>query len=201
MSESTVDNDPLALLERALDQVGKVLSDVRADQETLPSPCRSWTVAQLGDHVVHDLRQFSVAAAGGTADWSTAASPAPAADRPALFRSGAADLLDVWRQAGDLSGTVTLPGMGEVPARFPVDLQTAEFAVHAWDLARATAQSTDLDPEVGQLALDWMRGTMLPQFRGSESEGKSFGPEVTISAEAHLYDRLAAFAGRDIAGA
>ncbi|MEV4535932.1 TIGR03086 family metal-binding protein [Asanoa sp. NPDC049518] len=193
-----VDNEPLTLLERALDQVGKLLSGVRANQETLPSPCRSWTVGQLGDHVVNDLRQFKSTASGGKADWSTPAPTIPPGDRPAVFRSGAAALLDVWRGVGDLTGTVTFPGMGEVPARFPVDLQTAEFAVHAWDLARATDQSTDLDPAVGELALEWMRGTMLPQFRGPESEGRSFGPEVPIAADAHLYDRLAAFAGREV---
>ncbi|SNT00450.1 TIGR03086 family protein [Asanoa hainanensis] len=193
-----MDNEPLTLLARALDQVGEVLSEIRADQEHLSSPCRSWTVAQLGDHVVHDLGQFRLTATGGKADWSAEAAVVPAAERPSIFRSRAADLLDAWRAAGDLTGTVTFPGMGEVPARFPVDLQTAEFAVHAWDLARATGQSTNLDPEVGQLALDWMRGTLVPQFRGPESEGKSFGPEVPISAEAHLYDRLAAFAGREV---
>jgi len=191
-----VDNDPLALLSRALEQVGDVLSGVREDQESLPTPCRSWTVAQLGDHVVHDLHQFTVTARGGSPDWSEPAAPVP--DRPAAFRKGAADLLDAWRQAGDLTGTITLPRMGEVPARFPVDQQIAEFAVHAWDLAEATGQSTALDPQVAQAALDWMRETLRPQFRGAETDGKAFGPETPISDDAHVYDRLAAFAGRAV---
>ncbi len=194
-----MDNEPLALLERALHQVGEVLSDVRDDQQNLPTPCRSWTVAQLGDHVIFDLRQFTVTAGGGSPDWSAPATPVPARERPAAFRAGADDLLETWRRAGDLTGTITLPMMGEVPARFPVDQQIAEFAVHAWDLAQATGQSTDLDPEVGQLALDWIRGTLRPQFRGTESEGRAFGPESPISPGAPLYARLAAFAGREVA--
>jgi uncharacterized protein (TIGR03086 family) len=189
------DHEPLAVLSRALDQMGDVLARVRDDQEALPTPCRSWTVAQLGDHAVHDLHQFKLAATGDQPDWS-APPAAVVGDRTAAFRKGAADLLDAWRQAGDLSGTITLPGMGEVPARFPVDQQIAEFAVHAWDLATATGQSTDLDPEVGQTAFDWMRGTLHPRFRGEEADGKSFGVEVQVPEDAALYDRLAAFAGR-----
>jgi uncharacterized protein (TIGR03086 family) len=193
-----LDNEPLAVLLRALDQVGEVLAGVSDDQQDLSTPCPSWTVAQLGDHVVHDLRQFTVRATGGTPDWSEQAPVVAPEQRSAAFRQGAANLLDAWRQAGDLTGTITLPGMGQVPARFPVDQQTAEFAVHAWDLARATGQSTDLDSQVGQAALDWMRGALHPQFRGDEAEGKAFGPEVSISDDAPLYDRLAAFAGRHV---
>jgi uncharacterized protein (TIGR03086 family) len=195
---TTTDNEPLALLSRALDQVVEVLDGVRDDQQELPTPCRSWTVAQLGDHVVHDLHQFTVTATGGRPDWSASA-PALTQDRAAAFRKGAAELLDTWRQAGDLTGTITLPGMGEVPARFPVDQQIVEFAVHAGDLAKATGQSTDLEPQVGQVSLDWIRATLRPQFRAEEADGGAFGPEVPISEDAPLYDRLAAFAGRHLA--
>lgn len=191
--------EPLALLSLALDQVGEVLARVRVEQEDLPTPCRSWTVARLGDHLVHDLHQFTLSATGGTPDWSAPVPPV-AGDRAAVFRKGAADLLDAWRAAGDLSGTITLPGMGEVPARFPVDQQIAEFAMHAWDLATATGQSTDLDARVGQLSLDWVRRTLQPQFRAKEIDGGAFGPEVPIADDAPLYDRLAALAGRHPSG-
>lgn len=193
---TTIDNDPIALLSRALDQIAEVFARVRDDQQHLPTPCRSWTVAQLGDHVVADLGKFTVTATGGRADW-TGTVPEITGDRAAAFREGATGLLAAWGKAGDLTGTITLPGMGEVAARFPVDQQTAEFAMHAWDLARATGQSTDLDPRVGQASLDWVRNTLRPQFRGDEASGKAFGPEMPTRDDAPLYDRLAAFAGRD----
>ncbi|MFK3984745.1 TIGR03086 family metal-binding protein [Micromonospora sp. NPDC050397] len=197
MSEdlTTVAPEPLALLSRALDQAGEVLARVREEQHDLPTPCRSWTVARLGDHLVYDLSQFALTATGGTPDWSAPVPPV-VGDRAAIFRKGAADLLELWRAAGDLTGTITLPGLGEVPARFPVDQQTAEFAMHAWDLATATGQSTDLDPQVGQSSLDWVRRTLQPHFRAKEVDGGAFGPEVPIADDAPLYDRLAAFAGR-----
>jgi uncharacterized protein (TIGR03086 family) len=73
-----------------------------------------------------------------------------------------------------------------------VDWQTAEFAVHAWDLARATGQSTDLDPEVAQRGLDFMSAALKPDNRGA-----AFGAAVSVPEDAPVYERLVAFAGRD----
>jgi uncharacterized protein (TIGR03086 family) len=192
----TAQSDPVELLARALDQAGNVLEGVRADQRELPTPCRSWTVARLSDHLVQDLENFQLAAAGERADWS--APPAAQEDPVGAFGKGAAELLAAWRAKGELTGTTTLPVVGEVPARFPVDQETAEFAVHAWDLAVATGQSVDdFDQEVGEAALGWMRATLPPQVRGSEADGRRFGPEVEMAPNAPLYERLAAFAGHD----
>jgi uncharacterized protein (TIGR03086 family) len=73
-----------------------------------------------------------------------------------------------------------------------VDWQTAEFALHTWDLARATGQSTDLDPDVALRGLAFMSGALTP-----ENGGDAFGPEVAVPDDAPPYDRIAAFAGRD----
>lgn len=193
---TTPETDPVELLARALAQTADVLDRVRPDQRGLPTPCRSWSVARLSDHLVQDLRNFQLVAAGERADWSA---PTPAQDDPAAaFRRGAAELLAAWRAKGELTGTTTLPVVGEVPARFPVDQETAEFAVHTWDLAVATGQSVDdLDHEVGETALGWMRATLPPGMRGSEADGRRFGPEVAVAPNAPVYERLAAFAGHD----
>jgi uncharacterized protein (TIGR03086 family) len=81
---------------------------------------------------------------------------------------------------------------GDTVSPQAVDWQTAEFAVHSWDLARATGQSTDLDPEVAQRGLDFMSAAMT-----SENRGQAFGPAVSVSDDAPVYERLVAFAGRD----
>jgi len=186
--------DPVTLLSAALDQTGAIIAGVRDDQEHLPTPCRSWDVTDLMAHLVHDLAQFTTRATGGSPDWSA---PRATVEGNCIdaYRSGAGALVAAWRDAGDLSGTVDMPGMGEVAKRFPVDQQIAELAVHGWDLAVATGQSTHLDPEVGKTALAWARMTLRPQFRGSEAEGKAFGPEVDVPPDAPLYDQLAGFFG------
>jgi uncharacterized protein (TIGR03086 family) len=186
--------DPLSLLSRAVDQVADVVAGIRPEQADLPTPCRSWNVRELVVHVVQELGPFTAAARGEQPDWS-APGPRVGDDWAGEFRTGADALLAAWGKA-DLTGTADLPGLGEVPARVPVDMQIAEFAAHAWDLARATGQSTDLDPEVAEVALAFMRTTLAPRFRGSEADGKSFGPEVPIADDAPPYERLAAFSGR-----
>ena len=187
-------DDAITLLSAALDQTGAIIVGVRDDQQHLPTPCRSWDVAALVAHVVHDLSLFTQRASGGTPDW-TAPPPTIDGDYIDAYRAGASNLVQAWSAAGDLSGTVEMPGMGEVAKRFPVDQQIAELAVHGWDLAVATGQSTHLDPEVGDAALTWARTALKPQFRGTEDEGKAFGPEIDLPEDAPLYDRLAGFLG------
>jgi uncharacterized protein (TIGR03086 family) len=166
------------VLSRAIDQAAEVLSAVPADKLGDPTPCSDWDVADLVAHLVATPGNFVTMAGGGQPDWS--AKPPLPEDWTAEFRSAADGLLRMWRQAGDAATPQA------------VDWQTAEFAVHTWDLARATGQSTDLDPEVAQRGLDFMSGALTPDNRGGV-----FGPAVEVPEDAPVYDRLAAFAGRD----
>jgi len=93
---------------------------------------------------------------------------------------GQADgLRRAWAREGVTAGTLQLP-FGEMPAEWCMNQQISDLAVHAWDVARVTGQSTDLDPEVGQAAFDWARHNLTAQFRGEESDGAAFGPEVPV---------------------
>jgi uncharacterized protein (TIGR03086 family) len=74
--------------------------------------------------------------------------------------------------------------------------QIAEFAVHSWDLARATGQGVQFPAEACEAALLWARTALRPQFRGDEASGMAFGPEVQVPDDAAAQDRLAAFFGR-----
>ncbi|GAA1405437.1 hypothetical protein GCM10009639_52350 [Kitasatospora putterlickiae] len=188
--------DPIELLARALAQTAGLIDGVGAELAGHPTPCRSWDVGELISHLLHDLRQFTIRAEGGTPDWSETFDRVEE-DWLHRFEAGAERLVAAWRQAGELDGVIEVPGVGELPARFPVDQQITEFAVHAWDLAHATGQSTaGLDHEVAEASLAWGRGALRPEYRGSEEEQHAFGPEVAIAGDAPVYDRLAAFYGR-----
>jgi uncharacterized protein (TIGR03086 family) len=187
-------DDLIALLSRALDQTADVIAGVRPEQAALPTPCRSWDVRALVGHVVDEVNQFALVTAGGKREV-----PAPDAlgdDWHGDFREAADALLTAWRQPGSLDRTQRLP-MGEVTAIWTVGQQITELAVHSWDIAKATGQSTDLDPEVGRQALQWGHEHLRPEFRGDESIGYQIAPEVEVPDDAPLYDRLAAFGGRD----
>jgi uncharacterized protein (TIGR03086 family) len=187
--------EPLLLLGKALGELGRLIAGTRSDQADLPTPCASWTVRQLVGHVVTGLDNFATAARGGTPQWGRA--PAPLGDDwPAAFVRARADLDDAWA-AADLSAPVPTLGGGEAPLVSRADQQIAELAVHGWDLARATGQSSELDGAVAECALRWARQNLRPEFRGPEEEHKAFGPEVAAAADAPALDRLAAWFGRD----
>jgi uncharacterized protein (TIGR03086 family) len=181
-------------LGRALDQTGRVIAGVKPDQAALPTPCQSWDVRALVNHIVHDVRGFVENAKGGAFrqgdddvigdKWIDA------------YGAAAADLLAAWEQPGATEGTITLP-FGEFPTTWRVGQQIADLVVHAWDVATATDQSTDLEPELGQIALEWGRDNLKPSFRGDEASGRAFGLEVPVPDYAPLHDRLAGFFGRN----
>ena len=186
------DDDPVALLARAVDQAGGVIGRVRPEQATLPTPCSSWDVHALVDHIVQDVRFFTARAS----DTEPGEGDAIGDDWAGAYRQAADALLAAWQRPGALERTVRMP-FGELPARWVIGQQVTDLAVHTWDVAKATGQPTDLDGEVGQLALDWGRENLKPQFRGDEASGRDFGAEVPVPGDAPLYDRLAGLFGRD----
>jgi hypothetical protein len=114
-----------------------------------------------------------------------------------MATAGSIDLLErTLAQTGAIIARVR-PEQSALPTPWRLGQQITDLAVHGWDVAKATGQSTDLDPEVGRLALDWGRENLKPEFRGDEASGQSFGFEVAVADDAPLYDRLAAFFGRD----
>jgi uncharacterized protein (TIGR03086 family) len=171
-------NESLDVLSRALEQTAGVLATIPVDKLADGTPCGDWDVASLVAHVAAAPRRFITMSSGGQPDWS--AKPPLPDDWTAEFRSAADDLLSMWQAAG-----------ASAPSQ-AVDWQTAEFAVHTWDLARATGQSTNLDPQVAQRGLDFMSGALT-----SDNRGEAFGPAVTVPNESSVSDRLVAFAGRD----
>ena len=173
-------NESVVVLSRALDQAGDVLAEIHEDQFSMPTPCAEWNVGRLVAHVVNDPRVILAMAHGEDVDWS-AQPEAVTTGFAAEFRSAADDLIHYWHEQGDSAA----PGAA--------DWQTAEFAVHAWDLVRAIGSDRELDPDVAERGLALMSGALTPDNRGD-----AFAPEVSAPEEAPIYERLAAYAGRDL---
>lgn len=173
--------EAVVTLRRALDQAGDALASVHPDHLGRPTPCRDWQVGDLVAHLTAAPRHFLTRLQGREPDRSDA--PVPPDDQWAGdFRSAADDLVHHWHQQGDDADA------GQV------DLQTAEVAVHTWDLARATGQPVDgLDPAVADRALSFLSSMLTDDNRGGV-----FGPPTPVADDAPVYDRLAAWAGRDV---
>ena len=180
-------------LAHALDRTASLVAAVSADALDAPTPCEAWTLGELLEHMTGSLRGYAASASGE-------GGPPPAAEdggaRPEDYRRAVDDLVAAWR-AGGVEGRTIHARMGDIPAAWAVLQQTADTITHGWDVAKATGQPSELDPDVGQFALDWGRENLKPEFRGDEAGGKTFGPEVAVPDEAMLYDRVAGFFGRD----
>jgi uncharacterized protein (TIGR03086 family) len=178
----------LDLLKRSLEQTGAVIKNVKPEQAKLPTPCTDWDVRTLVNHTVYDLQLFETMVTGHER-------PAPndnliGDDWAAAYERNSDKLLEAWQKRGT-DGTMQLGRLGEMPATWPLGQHLADIAVHGWDIARATGQPTERDPQVGEAALQWGKQSLKPEFRG-----QTFGPEVKVPDTSPLYDRLAAFFGR-----
>jgi uncharacterized protein (TIGR03086 family) len=135
------------LLARTLAQTEAIVARVRPEQAALPTPCASWDVRALVNHVVHDVQQFTVTVHGG--NWDPQDTDVIGDDWAGAYREAAASLLAAWRRPGALEQTVKLTG-GEFPATWRVGQQIADLAVHGWDIAKATGRA--FGPEVAVAA-------------------------------------------------
>ena len=178
--------DQLAAHQRSQEAFAAVLASVKPDQMDLPSPCTEWTVKGVIDHVVSGnqwVQERGQRTPVALPDDLLSAHAASAAAAQAVF----ADL-------DGLTRTFELP-FGAIPGSVFIGLRTGDLIIHAWDLAKTTGQSTDLDPDVATHALEFTRGIMAPAFRGP---GRPFGEEQPCPPGRPVADQLAAFSGRPV---
>jgi uncharacterized protein (TIGR03086 family) len=86
--------------------------------------------------------------------------------------------------------------IGELPGTAFIQLRTSDLLVHAWDLAVATGQPTDLDSELAEYVFAFSEQMMnRPGLRGA---GRPFSEERPCGDERPAADRVAAFLGRQL---
>ncbi|OBK51763.1 TIGR03086 family metal-binding protein [Mycobacterium sp. 1081908.1] len=180
--------DPLVAHQRAQEAFAGVLANVGPEQYGGPTPCSEWTIGDLIEHVIGGNEHVVVWSGRGERP----------ADRPddvmAAHRATAAAAQEVFAGPDGMSTMFKLP-FGELPGRFFIGLRTSDVLTHAWDLAAATSQSTDLDPELSAEQLAAVRAFVGPQFRGPD---KPFAEEQPCPGGWAPADQLAAFLGRKV---
>jgi uncharacterized protein (TIGR03086 family) len=183
---------PTGPLSRAFAAARSVLANVKPDQLDDSTPCASWKVRQLINHMVVAPRWGVGAMRSGQpgaddTDFSSG-------DYLAAYDESISSTLAAFEEEGALEKMVPLP-FGEVPGAFLRTMITTDQFAHGWDLARATSQSTDLDPE---LAAELLAEAAIPdQFRGPDGQAP-FGPAREAPAGAGAADKLAAHLGREV---
>jgi hypothetical protein len=83
-----------------------------------------------------------------------------------------------------------------MPAAAFIVMASADQFVHGWDLAQATGQAADLDPDLASQFLGFYRQAIADGFRGPDPVAP-FGPLVSTSSTDPVA-QLAAVSGRTV---
>ena len=182
-------------LRRAFASTRRVVANITPDQYYLPTPCASWKVRDILNHVVGGSHWFGTSMREGVAPPVSGSDfIAEGADLMATYDEGIALSLDAFGAPGAEEKIVQLP-YGEFPGVILMGLATNDQFTHGWDLASATGQSCDLDPELATQLLEQVK--MIPEeFRGPDTVAP-FGPVIDMP-DAAPADRLAAYLGRTL---
>jgi uncharacterized protein (TIGR03086 family) len=183
------------VMQRVVDETTRIVDGIEPSQLDRPTPCREWDVRALLNHITGGAEMFAVCVEDGSiADerlGELLGGDNLGTDFKASFQTAAKRALAAFQRPGADETIVKLP-FGEMPAGIAMQIAVFDLTVHAWDLAKATGQSTALAPDVLEPALEVGRTMIAPEMRA----GGMFGAEVPVADDAPLQDQLAAVAGR-----
>ena len=154
----------------------------RLDQYDRPTPCASWNVRALANHIVEGANWFALCVTAGAAP-----DPDPthgvdyaAGDLLASYDEGARATLAAFGAAGAQERLIKLP-FGELPGAAFMGIAMNDVFTHGWDLARATGQPVDLDPAIATQLLGPVQAFVTDQLRGPDGQAP-FGPAIEVPA-------------------
>lgn len=167
----------------------------RVDTERLasPTPCDSWDVRGLVNHMVGAPRVAASRVGGKEIPTDV---DFAAGDFVTSHDETSKVVLEAFGSPGALERGVAFP-FGERPGSFLMFFVATDQLAHAWDLTRVTGDSTDIAPGLAVELLEEAKGTVTSEMRGADGEA-AFGPERVAPRSASAADRLAAFLGRTV---
>lgn len=193
--DETFDPVGARIVERACRSTGTVLAMLTDADLGRPTPCKSWTVSGVINHVLGSVGFFAeLAEVGAVAADDDDESDLAAGNFHSIFDQRAARLIAAFDAPGVLEKILKMP-IGDLPGSVCIWIASGDVFAHGWDLAKATGQSTNLDPELAELILRQLYAILPDSMRGDEGEA-AFGPKVEVAATAPAADRLAGYLGR-----
>jgi uncharacterized protein (TIGR03086 family) len=178
-------------LRRTDDAVAGLISNIRADQWSAPTPCTDWTARQVVNHLIGMNRVFVALLADEPPPPRPPAGHAEA-DPVAAFRQSAAALRDAFGRAGVLEREYHGP-LGTASGADRLQIRLYDLLAHGWDLAQAIGQPAGLPGDLAEQSLAFARSQVTDQARPGR-----FGPAKIVAEEAPAIERLVAFLGRPV---
>jgi uncharacterized protein (TIGR03086 family) len=183
------------MMQRVLDETQRVVDGIDESQLGLPTPCDEWDVRGVLNHITGGADMFATCVNDGSITderlGQLIGGDNLGSDYKGSFAAASKRAMTAFERPGSADEIVTLP-FGQMPAGIALRIAIFDVTVHAWDLAKATGQSTALDGQVLGSALEVGRQMIAPEMR----DAGMFGREVPVPDSAPTQDRLAAFAGR-----
>ena len=171
-------NDIAALHRSALDSTRRFVAGVGADQWKLQSPCAGWNVGELVNHIVAGNLWAAELANGRTIDevGTTLDGDQLGADPAAAYDRSAEAAARAFEAPGALDAPCAV-SYGPVPGSIYAGHRFIDVLIHGWDVAKATGQNADLDPQLVAACWDVVR----PQLALLQASG-AFGEAGGVSA-------------------
>jgi uncharacterized protein (TIGR03086 family) len=179
-------------------RLGELVARVTDDELANPTPCPAYTVGDLIEHIGGLARAFT-AAAGKESGPYVEQTPSGQASRlePGWRARIPADLQTLaraWSEPGAWAGLTRIAGL-DSPAEMVGLTAADELVVHGWDVARATGQPYDCEPELLDAASRFL--AMFASPDAPAGPDVPFGPSRQVPDDAPELDRVVALAGRD----
>ncbi|MCI4063703.1 TIGR03086 family metal-binding protein [Micromonospora sp. R77] len=176
------------LLATAAAGTATVVRNISDDQLSRPTPCPDYTVRELLNHLYDVVVNFQALARKQPVDWSARTEHLADGWRDG-FAAETVRLVTAWSDPAAVEGDS--PGMG-LPQETLGAMALIDLTVHGWDLARATGQRFEVEPDVLAATHGFMdRMGDTGQRRGA------FAEPVPTTADATDLDRLLGRTGRD----
>jgi len=179
-------------------RLAELVARVSDDELAKPTPCPAYTVGDLIDHVSGLARAFTAAARKEFGPQLEQAPSGQAARLEPGWRARIpADLQRLaraWGEPGAWTGMTRIAGM-DSPGDMVGLTAADELVVHGWDVARATGQPYDSEPELLDAAQRFL--AMFASPDAPDGPDVPFGPSRPVPDDAPPLDRVVALAGRD----
>jgi uncharacterized protein (TIGR03086 family) len=185
--------DQTTAYKKAVDQTAQIVANVKPDQLGQPTPCADWDVKGLLNHTIGGLHMFDAAARGEKLPDDFFEKDQVGKDPAKSYDAGAKKVLEALAKPGVTEQMWELP-FGTMPGTIALGIAMIEVGLHGWDLARATNQQPNFDPELTEMMAATARMMPADQIR----QPNVFGPEATCPPGAPAHDQLAAFLGREV---
>lgn len=176
----------------AQEWVAELMSGVRPEQLTAPTPCTEYDVRGLLEHICALPAKLRTVAAGGSPHSEPTQVPIDPTSTSDDYLSASHVAIDAWADDALLTSTVTAP-FGPAPGGLALGAFFMETLTHGWDLAVATGQDPEADPALAAKARAIAERALTDDVRGP---GQPFGHRVEARAGAGPTEQLAAVLGR-----